>query len=202
MFEMWRVLCTPNAVRWQSTIRRKMMTFPRFRGYLVKPQPSSFRTRPGNHKRVWRAIAADNRTLPGAQRCPVLHTFMYSKMSLCLLVACTVLMMRHTFTRECSEEAFDTDIVPAVAGDLPPFVTPRPTKLTPVPPGSGPDGGVSKIGGESLSGDRTRPVQPQGGGLVAATTHDGGHRDRRADDGVVPAETGRGLLHHSDQGSQ
>ena len=24
--------------------------------------------------------------------------------------------------------------------DLPPFVTPRPTKLTPVPPGSGPDG--------------------------------------------------------------
>jgi hypothetical protein len=33
-----------------------------------------------------------------------------------LLVACRVLMMRHTFTRECAEEAFDTGIVPAVAG--------------------------------------------------------------------------------------
>lgn len=39
-------------------------------------------------------------------------------------------------------------------------------------------------------------------GLATATPNDGGHRDRRADDGVVSAETAVELMHHLDRGSQ
>ena len=41
----------------------------------------------------------------------------------------------------------------------------------------------------AVSGDRTRPVQPRSGRLVTETTHDNRHRNRRADDGVVPEDT-------------
>src|SRR6266581_9167597 len=47
------------------------LTFPRFRGHPVKPQPFSLRTRPGNSSRVWSDDVADYRTLRCTQRCPV-----------------------------------------------------------------------------------------------------------------------------------
>src|SRR6266849_5470785 len=50
----------------------RKMTFPRFRGHPVKPQPSSLRTQPGNSSRVWSDDVADYRTLRCIQRCPVL----------------------------------------------------------------------------------------------------------------------------------
>ena len=50
---------------------RQGVTFPQFRGHPVKPPPSSLRTRPGNHSRVWSDDAADYRTLRCTQRYPV-----------------------------------------------------------------------------------------------------------------------------------
>ena len=47
------------------------MTFPPFRGHLVKPQPSSPRTRLGDGSRAWSDGAADYRTRQCTQRCPV-----------------------------------------------------------------------------------------------------------------------------------
>ena len=46
---------------WQWTIRR-ILTFPQFRGPLVKPLPSSLRTRPGSHSQGSSDGAADYRT--------------------------------------------------------------------------------------------------------------------------------------------
>ena len=49
------------------------MTFPQFRGHLVKPPLSSLRTRPGSHSRASSAGASDYRTPRCTQRYPVLR---------------------------------------------------------------------------------------------------------------------------------
>ena len=54
----------------------------------------------------------------------------------------------------------------------------------------------------AVPGGRAGPVQPRGRRLVDQAADDGGHRDRRADDGVVPAQAGAGVIFHSDRGSQ
>ena len=50
---------------------RSPLTFPQFRGHLVKPPPSSLRTRSGSHSRGSSDGASDYRTPQCTQRYPV-----------------------------------------------------------------------------------------------------------------------------------